>query len=58
MCSSDLPAVLSGLAVAFMLSTLPGLIAAAAYTRLGLTRASFDATRAGLDSQRADSTAR
>jgi len=43
------PAVLHGLAFAFILSTIPGLIAAAFYTRLALSRGSYERTRAGLD---------
>ncbi len=40
---------LHGLAGAFVLSTLPGLVAAIFYAKLGLTRATYDATRRGLD---------
>ncbi|MEO5640242.1 MAG: MFS transporter [Sphingomicrobium sp.] len=43
------PEVLHGLALAFILSTIPGLIAASFYVRLGLSRGSYDRTRAGLD---------
>ncbi|WP_174291281.1 MFS transporter [Sphingomonas bacterium] len=41
--------VLAGVALAYIASTLPGLAAAAAYTRVRVTRASYAATRAGLD---------
>lgn len=41
--------VLAGVAIAYIASTLPGLFAAVAYTRVRVTRASYTATRAGLD---------
>ncbi|WP_254604924.1 MFS transporter [Sphingomonas bacterium] len=41
--------VLMGLATAFVLSTLPGLVALIFYGMLGVSRASHDATRAALD---------
>ena len=41
--------VLHGLAFAFILSTIPGLMAAACYVRLGVSRVSYERTRAGLD---------
>ena len=44
--------VLHGLIAAFVLSTIPGMIAAAFYSRLRVTRASFAATRAALDQGR------
>ncbi len=43
------PHVLSNLALAVILSTIPGLIAAGFYAMLRVTRASHDATRAALD---------
>lgn len=42
-------AALEGLAIAFIISTLPGLIAAIFYTKLSITRDTYDATRAQLD---------
>ena len=44
--------VLMGLAVAFMLSIVPGLIAAIFYGMLNVTRATHDATRAAIDAQK------
>ena len=43
--------VLNGIAVAFMLSTVPGLVAAVFYARLRVTKATHDATRAALDAR-------
>ena len=43
--------VLNGIAGAFMLSTVPGLVAAVFYAMLQVTRATHDATRAALDAQ-------
>ena len=43
------PQVLSNLALATILSTVPGLFAAATYVFLKVTRATHDATRAALD---------
>ena len=45
--------VLHGLIAAFVLSTIPGIVAAAFYSRLGVSRASYAATRAGFDAARA-----
>ena len=44
--------VLMGLAVAFVLSTVPGLIAAVFYGMLKVTRATHDATRAAIDAKK------
>jgi glycoside/pentoside/hexuronide:cation symporter, GPH family len=44
--------VLMGLAAAFIISTIPGLIAAVFYGMLRVTRASHDATRNALDHRR------
>ena len=41
--------VLAGVAIAYVVSTIPGLLAAVAYTRVRVTRASYLATRAGLE---------
>jgi Na+/melibiose symporter-like transporter len=46
--------VLMALAAAFILSTIPGLIAAIFYGMLRVTRGSYDATRATLDERRAE----
>ena len=46
------PAVLSNLALATVLSTIPGLFAAASYSFLRVTRATHDATRAALDARK------
>ena len=46
------PEVLSNLALATVLSTIPGLFAAASYSFLRVTRATHDATRAALDAKR------
>ena len=46
------PAVLSSLALATVLSTIPGLFAAASYSFLRVTRATHDATRAALDARK------
>jgi glycoside/pentoside/hexuronide:cation symporter, GPH family len=46
-------AILSNLALATVLSTLPGLLAAATYAFLRVTRATHDATRAALDAKKA-----
>lgn len=43
------PGVLSNLVLATILSTIPGLLAAASYVFLKVTRATHDATRAALD---------
>ena len=43
------PGVLSNLALATVLSTIPGLIAAVSYSFLRVTRATHDATRAAID---------
>ena len=45
------PGVLSNLALATVLSTIPGLFAAASYSFLRVTRATHDATRAALDAK-------
>lgn len=45
--------VLMGLAAAFVLSTIPGLIAAAFYAMLGVSRESYAATQAALAERRA-----
>ena len=45
------PGVLSNLALATVLSTIPGLFAAASYSFLRVTRATHDATRAALDAR-------
>lgn len=45
------PQVLSGLAAAFVLSTIPGLIATVFYGKLQVTRKTHDATRAAIDAQ-------
>ncbi len=44
--------VLMGLAVAFVLSTVPGLMAAVFYGMLKVTRATHDATRAAIDAKK------
>ncbi len=46
------PGVLSNLALATVLSTLPGLFAAASYSFLRVTRATHDATRTALDAKK------
>ena len=46
--------VLSNLALATVLSTIPGLFAAATYGFLKVTRATHDATRAALDAKKAE----
>lgn len=43
--------VLAGVAVAYVLSTLPGLIAALVFLRMRVSRKNYDATRAGLAAQ-------
>jgi Na+/melibiose symporter-like transporter len=43
------PEVLSSLALAFVLSTIPGLIAGIFYAMLRVTRSTYEATRAALD---------
>ena len=43
------PGVLSNLALATVLSTIPGLVAAVSYSFLRVTRATHDATRAAID---------
>lgn len=48
------PQVLSNLALATILSTLPGLLGAASYAFLRVTRATHDATRAALDARKTD----
>lgn len=45
---------LNGIALAFLLSTIPGVIAASFYGMLRVTRETYDATRAKLDIDRAD----
>ena len=45
---------LDGIAVAFMLSMIPGVIAAGFYAMLRITRVTFDATRAALEIDRAE----
>ena len=51
------PGVLSNLALATVLSTLPGLLAAVSYSFLRVTRATHDATRAALDAKKEAETA-
>ena len=46
------PGVLSNLALVTVLSTVPGLLAAASYSFLSVTRATHDATRAALDAKK------
>ena len=48
------PAILTNLALATVLSTIPGLFAAASYAFLKVTRATHDATRAALDARAAE----
>lgn len=48
------PAILMGLAAAFVLSTIPGLIAVIFYGMLRVTRMTFDATQAALAARRQD----
>ena len=48
------PAILSNLALATILSTIPGLFAAASYAFLQVTRETHDATRAALDAKKAE----
>ena len=51
------PSVLTGLAAAFVLSTVPGLVAVGFYASLRVTRSTHDATRAAIDARRAPETA-
>lgn len=51
------PDVLHGLALAFILSTLPGLVAAAFFARVRISRDSYSRTRAALDHVEARSAA-
>ena len=45
---------LDGIAVAFILSMIPGVIAAGFYAMLRITRVTFNATRAALEIDRAE----
>lgn len=47
-------AALDGIALAFLLSTIPGVIASCVYAMLRVTRTTYDATRAALDADRAE----
>lgn len=45
-------AALDGIAIAFLLSTIPGVVAAGFYANLRVTRSTYDATRAALKADR------